>query len=97
MDESHIWHQTHDRVLEACGDAKVLGLSATPLRGWLGRRFDKLVIGATIRELTEDGYLVPARVFAPNGKMIAQALEQVGIRAGTSRPTSCLPPCGPRP
>ena len=82
IDESHIWHETHDRVLEACSEARVLGLSATPLREGLGTRFDKLVVGATIRQLTEDGFLVPARVFAPNRKMIAEALEQVGIRAG---------------
>ena len=82
LDESHIWHQTHDRVLEACGDAKVLGLSATPLREGLGARFDKLVIGATIKELTAAGHLVPARVFAPSRVQITQALEQINIRAG---------------
>lgn len=27
IDESHIWHETHDRVLDACTGARVLGLS----------------------------------------------------------------------
>ena len=82
LDESHIWHQTHDQVLEACGNAKVLGLSATPLREGLGARFDKLVIGATIKELTAAGHLVPARVFAPSRDQITLALEQINVRAG---------------
>ena len=82
LDESHIWHETHDKVLEACGNARVLGLSATPLREGLGSRFDKLVIGATIKELTAAGYLVPARVFAPDRVAITAALESINIRAG---------------
>jgi superfamily II DNA or RNA helicase len=82
LDESHIWHQTHDKVLDECADAKVLGLSATPLREGLGKRFDKLIVGATIRELTAAGYLVPARVFAPSRDQIVAALESINVRAG---------------
>lgn len=36
IDESHIWHKTHDDVLETLTDANVLGLTATPLREGLG-------------------------------------------------------------
>jgi len=82
LDESHIWHLAHDQVLESCAAAKVLGLSATPLREGLGERFDKLVIGATIRQLTDAGHLVPARVFAPSKDQITLALAQIKIRAG---------------
>ncbi|MGJ7512703.1 DEAD/DEAH box helicase [Variovorax sp. GT1P44] len=82
IDESHIWHQTHDRVLSSLGEARVLGLTATPLREGLGLRFQRLVSAATIGELTEQGYLVPARYYAPKADAIAQALDSVRITAG---------------
>jgi DNA repair protein RadD len=82
IDESHIWHQTHDTVLERSTGARVLGLTATPLRDGLGLRFDTMVLGATIRSLIEQGYLVRPRYFAPAGDTIAQALDTVSVRAG---------------
>lgn len=82
IDESHIWHKSHDDVLGSLADANVLGLTATPLREGLGLRFDAVVIGARIRELQADGFLVRARYFAPRPDAIAQALESVSIRAG---------------
>ena len=82
IDESHIWHEGHDDVLLKLGDARVLGLTATPLREGLGLRFDKLVVGATIRKLIELGHLVPVRYFAPGPEAIEQALAAVAIRAG---------------
>jgi DNA repair protein RadD len=42
-----------------------IGLSATPWTRGLGRYYDKLVVGATTRELIDKGYLSPFRVFAP--------------------------------
>lgn len=48
--------------------ASLLGLTATPARQDgkpLGDIFDSIVVGATIRELTELGHLVPARIWAP--------------------------------
>lgn len=82
IDESHIWHQTHDTVLERAAGARVLGLTATPLREGLGLRFDTLVVGATIRSLIVQGYLVRPRYFAPASDSIAQALDTVAVRAG---------------
>lgn len=82
IDESHIWHTAHDDVLQASPDAHVLGLTATPLREGLGLRFDKLVIGATIRQLIDAGHLVRPRYFAPAAETIAAALERVHVRAG---------------
>jgi superfamily II DNA or RNA helicase len=82
VDESHIWHQTHDKVLDAAVDARVLGLTATPLRQGLGLRFDDMVIGSTIRELIGLGHLVQPRYFAPAHATIAAALDSVHIRGG---------------
>ena len=82
IDESHIWHKTHDDVLETLTEANVLGLTATPLREGLGLRFDAVVIGSRIRELQADGFLVKARYLAPRPEAIEAALEAVSIRAG---------------
>jgi DNA repair protein RadD len=46
----------------------LLGLTATPERSdgkAIGDIFDSIVVGATVRELTDLGHLVPCRVFAP--------------------------------
>ena len=82
IDESHIWHGTHDTVLEQSGDARVLGLTATPLRAGLGLRFDTMVVGATIGSLIAQGYLVRPRYFAPANETIEHALAGVAIQAG---------------
>jgi DNA repair protein RadD len=82
VDESHIWHKTHDEVLSAVGTANVLGLTATPLREGLGKRFDKLVIGTTIRDLIASGHLVQPRYFAPKHGVIESALQAVRVQAG---------------
>ena len=82
IDESHIWHQTHDKVLGTAPDARLLGLTATPLREGLGLRFDAIVIGATIKSLIAEGHLVQPRYFAPPGAAIDDALAGVAIRAG---------------
>lgn len=46
----------------------VLGLTATPERGdgsGLGGMFDSIVVGTSVRKLTESGFLVPCEVFRP--------------------------------
>lgn len=43
--------------------AAVIGLSATPFSAGLGRVYTNLVNAGTMHELTEDGILVPMRVF----------------------------------
>lgn len=82
IDESHIWHTAHDDVLEKCGDARVLGLTATPLREGLGLRFDDIVTATTIGELMDLGHLVRPRYYAPKASAIAAALEQVNLLGG---------------
>lgn len=82
IDESHFWHGAHDDVLATLAGARVLGLTATPLREGLGLRFDCVVVGARIRELIGRGQLVRGRYFAPDADAIERALEAVSIRAG---------------
>ena len=82
VDESHIWHQTHDTVLERLPAVRVLGLTATPLREGLGLRFDTVVVGATIRDLIAAGQLVQPRYYSPRAADVQRALETVAIQAG---------------
>ena len=69
IDEAH--HapaRTYRGIIEAYPHAVILGATATPCRTdgrGLGV-FDELIIGRRERELTADGYLVPARVYAPS-------------------------------
>lgn len=49
--------------------AFVLGLTATPVRSdgrGLGEMYDDLILGPSIDELVDDGFLVPMRYFAPS-------------------------------
>lgn len=68
IDECHVLHKDHVRIIEECvkEGIPVIGLSATPLRKGMGQVFDRLVVTATLRTLTEQGYLVPALCYAPD-------------------------------
>jgi DNA repair protein RadD len=55
-----------------------IGLSATPWTKGLGQHFDKLIIGATTRQLIDRGYLSPFKVFAP----ASPDLSEVRVMAG---------------
>lgn len=70
-------------LAEAYASARLLGLTATPFRGddqGLGHVFDALVVGATVRELTDLGHLVPLRAWSPpepppSGRLAMSPLE----------------------
>ena len=70
VDEAHLSiADTRKAIIQAYPDAIVIGLTATPARAdgrGLGEIYEDLVEGANIRLLTEDGYLVPVRYFAPS-------------------------------
>lgn len=69
IDETHhVVAKTWKRLADHYASALTLGLTATPQRADsrpLGDIFDSIVVGATVRELTDLGHLVPCRVFAP--------------------------------
>jgi superfamily II DNA or RNA helicase len=102
-----IWDECHHAaeaaetwvsILDRYPDAHVLGLTATPERGdgsGLGPLFTAIVVGATVRDLTADGHLVPCDVIRPatwlkratSGNPLAQDpvkawLEHAGGRQG---------------
>jgi DNA repair protein RadD len=64
----HVVSKTWSSIIFKYRDAKILGVTASAMRSdgcGLGAMFDKLIVGPSVRELTDDGLLAPARVFAP--------------------------------
>ena len=71
VDEAHrAPSNQYRRILDGqYPNAVTVGLTATPVRGdgtGMGTIFDDLVIGPTVRELTDRGHLVPMRYYAPS-------------------------------
>ena len=84
VDECHILHGEHIKLMDAWSDKAFIGLSATPLRKGLGKYFTNLVRGPSIRELTEQGFLVKVRAYAPQADAILSALDGVGCGTTTA-------------
>jgi superfamily II DNA or RNA helicase len=66
VDECHIRSRVVDRLMDERPDIFFVGLSATPWRKGMGRRWQDLVIPVTIGDLIEHGYLSQFRVLAPD-------------------------------
>jgi len=70
VDECHLSiAKTRQDIINEYPLAKIIGLTATPARGdgrGLGEIYDDIVQSISMRELVEQGYLVPARYFAPS-------------------------------
>lgn len=79
IDEAHIKFKHHDEILSHLPNARVLGLTATPLRDGLGLMYGELVRGPTYPELIDKKRLVPCRYFAPHLEDIKQALRGVDV------------------
>lgn len=62
IDEAHTQFETIRERL-ARDDCAVIGLTATPCTKGLGKHYTALVNGATMHELTDQGVLVPLRIF----------------------------------
>ena len=77
----HVPAQKWKKVLAAASHAQVLGVTATPWRAdgkGLGKWFTDVVRGPSIRDLTADGYLSPAAVFAPASKIDLSSVRKRG-------------------
>lgn len=57
----------------------VVGLSATPFAAGLGKHFERLVIGATIKDLIDDGFLVDCDIYAPSEPDLKGVKSSKGI------------------
>lgn len=83
VDEAHhaISTSTWGRVITAFPKAKLLGVTATPIRlsgEGLGDLFECMVQGPTMRELIELGALSPYRLFAPAGVDLSGVHTRMG-------------------
>ncbi len=82
IDEAH--HAvagTWAKIIAACPDALLLGVTATPVRTngqGLGDVFDVMVLGPSMKELQAMGYLLPFRVVAPPLKVDLAKLRRRG-------------------
>ena len=69
VDECHHSRaESYEKILTRWPRAKVLGVTATPIRQsgeGLDTLFDHMIVGPTMRELIEQGYLAKYRLFAP--------------------------------
>jgi len=84
VDEAHhATAKTYEKILEHYSQAIILGVTATPIRTdgkGFKDRFDILIKGPSIRELTAKQYLCPFRLFAYYIQRIN--LRNVSTRAG---------------
>lgn len=77
VDEAHhavasTWNKILRKVVEVNPNARMLGVTATPIRTdgtGLADMFDTLIVGPTIKELTDRKFLVPSIVYAPSKKL----------------------------
>jgi superfamily II DNA or RNA helicase len=82
IDEAHHSNAgTWAKVLEHCARARVLGVTATPCRSdgrGLNEWYSHMIQGPTPAELTDAGFLAPARVLAPPGPSLVGLRKRMG-------------------
>jgi len=79
VDEAHTMYKTWvDYVQSDECKAFVIGLTATPFSKGLGKIFTKLINAATMAELTNEGTLVPMRVFSCRKPDMSAAVAKPG-------------------
>lgn len=82
VDEAHHTSAgTWAKVIHHFHAAKLLGVTATPIRSdgrGLGEHYQSMVQGPTAAELTDAGFLAPARVLAPPGFDSAGLRKRMG-------------------
>lgn len=65
QDEAHsLYAATTEFAKDKSHNCAIIGLTATPFTKGLGNIYSNLIMAATMSELTNDGYLVPMRVFS---------------------------------
>jgi DNA repair protein RadD len=82
IDEAHLsLNATTQAVLAAYPNAVKIGLTATPARSdgkGMGDFYDDLVMGPTVRELTDLGFLVPVKYFGGKKADLSDVKIQMG-------------------
>lgn len=83
VDEAHhaALGTTWGQIISRFPKARVLGVTATPLRldgQGLADSFDEMIVGPTVAELTAMGWLSPAEVYAPKHALDLRGLKVRG-------------------
>jgi len=87
----HATSNTWRQVLDSYGDAHIIGLTATPERldgTGLNEQFDAMVVGPSVRELIDRGFLSPFVFYGPsvpdmsnvpvsNGDFVRSAVDEI--------------------
>jgi superfamily II DNA or RNA helicase len=63
VDEAHVHYKTTSTLMEKYSRVPVIGLSATPFSKGLGNHYDDLIVPITASQLTDKGYLAPAKYY----------------------------------
>ena len=79
VDEAHIQFKHHDEIIKHLPNARILGLSATPLREGLACMYGELVEGPSYEQLIEAKYLVRGRYFLPHTDDIVMGLKRMSV------------------
>jgi len=79
IDEIHAcFRKSIKKLIEMNSESSVLGLTATPLTKGLGNVFSNVVNVITMRELVDQGFLVPFKVF------VAHEIDTAGLETATT-------------
>jgi superfamily II DNA or RNA helicase len=74
----HSRYATMDKIIARWGNVPMVGLSATPWSKGLGKSWEHLVVGTTTGELIDLGFLVPFRVYGPQGPDLSKVKTVAG-------------------
>lgn len=66
IDEVHVLHEEHKKIMMENPNSYILGLTATPYAKSLGKWFDFHIQPVPIKRLINEGYLVPFDVYGPS-------------------------------
>lgn len=81
IDECHrSLAKTYRDIIAHWPEALLLGVTATPVRGdggSLGEVYDTMVLGPTVKELMDMGYLVPAKTYGPKNRINLSHIKTV--------------------
>ena len=65
IDEAHLLHGIHVEMFQRLDATLFVGLSATPLRAELGKYYQHMIQGPTIKQCIAQQWLVPAKFYGP--------------------------------
>ncbi len=77
VDEAHCIRSKTAELIKASPKLRVVGLSASPFTKGLGAVYDGVVSATTTRELVDDGWLAPLRVFIARAEIDMTGAKKV--------------------